>query len=82
LSVGFTFGPSPLCPRKRTNNRCLGKPALCQLRLGAPQQKHRYSIISSARASSVGGTSRPSAFAVAVFIPRDRLQFCIGLTRL
>jgi hypothetical protein len=33
-------------------------------------------------ALSVGGTSRPSAFAVAVFIPQDRLQFCIGLTRL
>jgi hypothetical protein len=42
----------------------------------------RHSITSSARARSVGGTSRPSAFAVAVFIPQDRLQFCIGLTRL
>src|SRR5262249_61851747 len=27
-------------------------------------KKHRYSITSSARASSVGGTSSPSAFAV------------------
>ena len=30
----------------------------------AAQQKATYSITSSARASSVGGTSRPSAFAV------------------
>jgi hypothetical protein len=31
---------------------------------------HGYSITSSARAKSVGGTSRPSAFATAGFAPR------------
>src|SRR6516165_1391091 len=36
----------------------------CQKRTNAPQQKHSYSIISSARASSVGGTVRPSIRAV------------------
>src|SRR5262249_13328156 len=35
-----------------------------QKRTHAPQQKDRYSITSSARASSVGGILRPSAFAV------------------
>src|SRR5262245_26342567 len=39
--------------------------ALCQSRPFAPQQNDPiYSITSSARASSVGGTVKPSAFAV------------------
>jgi hypothetical protein len=38
--------------------------ASCHKRPNAPQQKEAYSITSSARAMSVGGTSRPSAFAV------------------
>jgi hypothetical protein len=41
-----------------------------------------YSITSSAAREHVGGTSTPGAFALAHFIPWDRLQFCIGLTRL
>src|SRR5262245_14050809 len=49
---------------KRTNGRSLGKSAKCHKRTNAPQQKHRYSITSSARASSVGGTGRPSVLAV------------------
>ena len=42
----------------------LGLSISCQKRTNAPQQKHSYSIISSARASSVGGTVRPSIRAV------------------
>src|SRR5262245_40823776 len=38
--------------------------------------QHRYSITSSARASSVGGTSRPSAFAVLRFITRSNFVGC------
>jgi hypothetical protein len=38
--------------------------ASCQKRTYAPQQKSHYSITSSACASSVGGTSRPTAFAI------------------
>ena len=34
----------------------------------APQHWERYSITSSARASSIGGMVRPSVFAVARFI--------------
>ena len=34
----------------------LGLSVSCQKRTNAPRQKHSYSIISSARASSVGGT--------------------------
>src|SRR5262249_14573370 len=36
-------------------------------------RKHRYSITSSARASSVGGTLRPSAFAVLRLTTRENL---------
>ena len=36
----------------------------CQYRTNAPQQTTSYSMTSSAIASSVGGTSRPSALAV------------------
>ena len=38
--------------------------ALCHFRTHALQQRYLYSITSSARSSSCGGTSRPSAFAV------------------
>jgi hypothetical protein len=38
--------------------------ALCQKRTHAPQQKSRYSITSSASATSVGGAVRLSASAV------------------
>src|SRR5262249_24144600 len=42
----------PLCPRERTLSDTTGMSALCQKRTYAPQQKHRYSITWSARASS------------------------------
>src|SRR5215467_12891018 len=54
----------PLHPRKRTNSRCLVTSASSQKRTYAPQQTATYSITSSARASSDGGTSRPSDLAV------------------
>jgi hypothetical protein len=41
-----------------------------------PSKDRRYSITSSARASSVGGISRPSAFAVFKFITRSSLVGC------
>ena len=42
-------------------------------------EKHRYSITSSARASSDGGISRPSAFAVFRLITSSYLVgFCTG----
>jgi hypothetical protein len=39
-------------------------------------KRDRYSITSSARASSVGGTVRPSAFAVLRLITRSNLVGC------
>src|SRR6266545_4153977 len=44
-----------------------------QSRPNAPQQKHRYSITSSARAISIGETSRPSALAVLRLIGSSKL---------
>ena len=52
---------SPLCARNGLMHR--SKPRL-------------YSITSSARASSVGGISRPSAFAVVKFTARSNLVGC------
>src|SRR5262249_49323807 len=40
------------------------------------QKKHRYSITSSARASSVGGTSMPSALAVLRLITSSNVVGC------
>ena len=47
--------PMSLYPRKRTSSDGTGMSALCQKRTNAPQQKSRYSITASARASKVGG---------------------------
>src|SRR5262249_61163584 len=48
----ITMEPCPLYPRRRTNSRRLVVSALCQKRTNAPQQKSRYSITASARASN------------------------------
>src|SRR5215469_13207587 len=48
----------------------------CQLRTHAPQQHACYSITSSARASSVGGTVRPSALAVTRLMTSSNLVDC------
>src|SRR5262245_41480850 len=50
-----------------------GMSALGQKRTHAAQEKDRYSITSSARASSEGGTVRPSALAVLRFITSSYL---------
>src|SRR5262245_42298159 len=47
-----------------------------QKRTNAPQRKVRYSITSSARASSVAGTSMPSALAVAKLMTNSNLVGC------
>src|SRR5215475_7092947 len=53
---GFRFAPKATVGHQDANL------SLCART--APQQQRHYSITSSARASSVGGTSRPSALAV------------------
>src|SRR6516164_7600614 len=72
LSLLFRREPCPCMPlHSHTSSsakirRCcvdsLNSPPKADIRIAA--KKHRYSITSSARASSVVGTSRPSAFAV------------------
>jgi hypothetical protein len=51
-------------PESGQRDRHGAKSALCQERTHAPQQKSYHSIISSARVSSVAGSSIPSASAV------------------
>src|SRR5262249_2373576 len=46
------LGLCPLYPRKRTSIGATTLSALCQKRTNAPQQKSRYSITTSARASN------------------------------
>ena len=48
----------------------------CQKPTYAVQQKHLYSITSSARASNVGGIVRPSAFAVLRLMSSSNLVGC------
>jgi hypothetical protein len=49
---------------------------LCQKLTNAPQQIRAYSITSSARARSVGGTSIQSAFAAATLMTSSNLVGC------
>ena len=79
--------PSGECPLLSKSDQIVAVPrlsALCQQRTHAPQQKHLYSITSSAVASTDGGTVRPSAFAVIIpyvppldargaIVPRDNI---------
>ena len=51
-------------PRRRTSNAALARPLSARSGREQPQQQRSYSITSSARPRSVGGTSRPSALAV------------------
>jgi len=50
--------------------------AMGQIRTHAPQQGTSYSITWSARTSSVGGTARPSAFAVFRLTSNSNLVAC------
>ena len=73
-AVGFYDGAWTVMPRmftmsqlhlnEQTSTETTRRSHQCQLRTHAPQQHACYSITSSARARSVAGISRPSAFAV------------------
>jgi hypothetical protein len=66
----------PLFPQKRTFAAAIPMSALCHNRTPAPQQIEAYSITSSARASSVGGISIPSARAVLRLTTSSNLVGC------
>jgi hypothetical protein len=68
------LGRSPLFPRKQTSAAEAAKSASGHNRTHAPQQN--YSITSTACASSVGGTVRPSALAVFMLITNSNLVGC------
>ena len=63
----------PLYPQKRTSPKTVVMSALCQKRTFCCCKESRYSITSSAPASSDGGTVRPSAFAVLRLIANSYL---------
>jgi hypothetical protein len=69
IAVRFT-------PVSGIDSRSQGLPSRAMSGPSAPQQKPRYSIVSSAVASSVAGTSRPSAFAVLRLITSSYLVGC------
>jgi hypothetical protein len=52
------------CPKADKRADVLGRPLCANCVLTRRSKKHRYSITSSARASSVGGTVTPSDFTV------------------
>jgi len=63
----------PLYPQKRTFVAATGTSALCQKRTRAPQQKHHYSMTSSASCCRSDGKLRPSALAVLKLITSSNL---------
>src|SRR5271169_5202752 len=65
---------STRCGRLRDRPAYTPPPVTARKRVAAAIR--RYSITSSARASSVGGTSRPSAFAVLTLITSSILVGC------
>jgi hypothetical protein len=65
---------SPGRARQQSMSASLRKRPKCCV--AAKMKQHRYSITSSARASSVGGTSRPSALAVLRLISISNLVGC------
>jgi hypothetical protein len=64
LSSRATCALRPVHPELRTLNGAPGGSLSGQNETLAPQQRHPYSITSSARVSSVSGTVRPNALAV------------------
>src|ERR1035437_5352473 len=66
----------PLYPRKPTFIVRDGMSQRCQQETHAPQQTASYSITSSAIASSVFGTARPSALAVLRLMTHSNLVGC------
>jgi hypothetical protein len=72
-------GQCPLRPQYRTKSGPRGRSALCQEPTYAAQRNDIYSITSSARASSDGGTEMPSALAVFRLIAKsNRVGRSIG----
>jgi hypothetical protein len=67
---------SPLYPYKRTSRNAPACPLSANSGLMHCSKPHRHSITSSAVASSVGGTVRPSAFAVIVTTCIEVLHVC------
>ena len=61
---------------------CLDMSVQRQFKTSVCQMKTKYSLASSARASSVGGTSRPSALAVLRLIISSNFVFHAGLAKL
>ena len=65
---GWSAGSGVSTPTRRIRSACCARTAERPRRRGAAEQRDEvaapHSITSSARASSIGGTSRPSAFAV------------------
>jgi hypothetical protein len=70
-SIGVRFALN-----KQTLTERVQCDAMCHKPTYAVQQRKLYSITSSARASSVGGTSRPSAFATIRLTTRSNLVGC------
>ena len=64
VARSHTIMHCPLRPESRQRGCASVRSALCQKRTNAPQQKSHHSIMSSARVSSVAGSSRPSDWAV------------------
>lgn len=76
IRVIWTVHPClPVFPRKRTSSRPGGMSQECQERTHH-RSKPAYSITSSARASSVGGNSSPSALAVLRLRTRSYFDAC------
>src|SRR6266545_7112554 len=73
LKVSICF---PVYPQHRTFVSEVGTSVQCQKATYAVQQRAAYSMTSSARASSVGGTLRPRARAVGRFIANTNLADC------
>ena len=63
----------PVFPWKRTSSGPVAMSQRCQQETYASQQIASYSITSSARATSVGGTTRPRALAVFILITSSNL---------
>src|SRR4051794_30305307 len=63
-------------PLKADIDCAVGTSVLCHKRTHAPHKRQPYSITSSARVSSVGGTMTPSAFAVFKLITSSYLVGC------
>jgi hypothetical protein len=67
----------PQYPSKRTLRGAVGRSPQCHEPTYAVQQEYRYSITSSAMASSVGGITMPSSLAVCWLMTNSNLDACM-----